>query len=805
MLKNQEVWHNLAIAQVFKKLASSKNGLTAHEAKKRLEKHGLNILASARKFSALSLLLSQFKSSLVYVLVIAGFISLFFGEFVDAYVIFAAVFLNVIVGFIQENKANKSLEKLNSIVRKESLVLRDGLEQKIESKFLVPGDLIILSSGNRVPADARLLEINELEINEATLTGESWPVEKNLANLDIGTVLAERKNMVFMGTLVVEGKAQAIVTDTGFNTEMGKITVMLKETNDEKTPLQEHLDSFAGNITKVIVGITFFLFAFGILNGNPWAEMFTLAVAVAVSAIPEGLVISMTMILTIGMQRILRQNGLVRRLISAETLGSTTVICTDKTGTLTEGEMRVSALATSNHIYDLAVTSLRDLSVDKEIETMMSISFLCNDSFIQNIKEPAEDWLVMGSPTEKALMLFGANLPGARTLLERFRRLQEVTFDSQRKFMLTRHSYDNHQDIIYLKGAPEKLLSFSSHYLDKDRIVKLSSNKIHYFNNEWQNFSKRGLRVLAGAYKLVPKNFKNFEDYKTKPEDFCFIGVWGLADPLRPEAKETLAKTLAAGIKTVIITGDNKFTAQTIAGDLGIELGPNSIVTGDELLKMTDEELNKKISDIKVYARVTPADKLRIIRAWQSRGEVVSMTGDGVNDAPALKAADIGVAVSSGSDVAKETADLVLLDNNFATIVMAIKQGRVIFANIRKVILYLLSDAFSEIFIIVCSIILRIPVPLLAVQILWINLVDDGFPALALTMEPEDEEIMNQKPKKIKKLLDFESKFMIGVISFLSGTASLGLFWMFWQKTGNLDLARTVSFTALALNTLFYV
>lgn len=805
MLKNQEAWHNLAIAEVFKKLENSKSGLSGHEAKKRLDKYGLNVLAKEDKFSAFGLFLSQFKSSLVYVLVIAGFISLFFGEFIDAYVIFAAVLLNVVVGFIQENKANKSLQKLNSIVRNETLVLRDGLEQKLESRFLVPGDIIILSSGNRVPADARLLEINELEVNEATLTGESWPVEKKLDTLDIAAVLAERKNMVFMGTLVVDGKARAIVTATGFNTEIGKITVMLKETTEERTPLQEQLDSFAKNITRIIIIITLLLFIFGISLGKPWAEMFTLAVAVAVSAIPEGLVISMTMILTIGMQRILKHKGLVRRLISAETLGSTTVICTDKTGTLTEGEMRVSSLLTSNYIYDLSVKSLRDLSVDKEIETMMNISFLCNDSIVQNINEPIKDWLVIGSPTEKALFLFGAYSRGVRTLSERFKRLEEVTFDSHRKFMLTRHKYDSTHDIIYIKGAPEKLLSFSKYFLDRDKITILSKNKIDYFDREWQTFSKKGLRVLAGAYKLVPRNFKDFGNYKEKPDSFIFVGIWGLADPLRPEAKETLAKTFAAGIKTVIITGDNKFTATTIAQDLGIELGPNSIVTGDELLKMTDSELHKKISEIKLYARVTPADKLRIIKAWQSKGEVVSMTGDGVNDAPALKAADIGVAVSSGSDVAKETADLVLLDNNFATIVMAIKQGRLIFANIRKVILYLLSNAFAEIFVIVFSMILKIPLPVLAAQILWINLVDDGFPALALTMEPEDEEIMNHRPKKIKKLLDFESKFIILVITLISGVASLWLFWIFWQKTGNVDLARTVSFTSLALSTLFYV
>lgn len=805
MSQTNNDWHSLSTVQVLKKLNTSEKGLTSAEAKKRLQKFGLNELIKAQKFSIGRLFISQFKSALVYVLLIAGIISLFFGEYVDSYVIFTAVLINVIVGFIQEYKANQSLEKLNKVVRKESLVWRDGVEVKIESKRLVPGDKILLVAGNRVPADARLLSLNAFEVNEATLTGESWPVKKNIKPLDIGTVLAERNNMVFMGTLVVEGRAEAIITGTGINTEMGQITLMLKETQDEKTPLQKKLDDFAKNITKIVVFISLALFAFGIIQDHDWVEMFTIAVAVAVSAIPEGLVISMTMILTVGMQRILKNNGLVRRLVSAETLGSTTVICTDKTGTLTEGEMAVTRLVTNSHQLDFVAQSLKDIELDNELKLIMEIGFLSNDSAVQNMDDNIDDWMVLGSPTEKALLLFSAAHPQVKKLQQSYQRLQEVPFDSLRKFMITRHNYDKTHDIIFIKGAPEKILSFSSRYLSNKGEEKMSQAKHKYFDDHWQLLSRGGLRVLAGAFKIVPKNFKNIEACREAPHDFTFVGIWGLSDPLRPETKDTLLRTLKAGINTVIITGDNKFTAKTIAKELGIDVSNESVVTGDELLKMTDDELKKRISNIKVYARVTPADKLRIIKAWQSKGEIVSMTGDGVNDAPALKAADIGVAVSSGSDVAKETADLVLLDNNFETIVMAVKQGRVIFANIRKVMLYLLSDAFAEILIIVTSIILKLPLPILAVQILWVNLVDDGFPALALTMEPEDEEVMNQKPKRIKNLLDFESKFMIFAISFVTGLSSVWLFWVFWRQSGDLDLARTVSFTALALSTLFYV
>ncbi|MFA6307967.1 MAG: HAD-IC family P-type ATPase [Patescibacteria group bacterium] len=804
MEKKEIAWHNLSLTSIFKTINSSKDGLDRSEAHKRRDKFGLNVLAEAAKFSLFKLFFSQFKSALVYVLIIASVISLFFGEYVDAYVIMAAVMINVVVGFIQEFKANKSLEKLNKIVKQEIIVFRDGVEKKIESKYLVPGDIIILSAGNRVPADMRFIEVNNLEINEATLTGESWPVKKTLDILPVGTILAERSNMAFMGTLVVEGRAKAMVVETGFATQMGKITVMLKDTQDEKTPLQQKLDSFAKNITKLVAIISMGLFVFGISKGQNWVEMFTVAVAVAVSAIPEGLVISMTMILTVGMQRILKHNGLVRRLVSAETLGSTTVICTDKTGTLTEGEMRVTSIVTNKIKIDLATGSLRDLKTNKEFDLMTQIAFFCNDAIVQNPEASGEDWVVLGSPTEKALMIFGANDQSLKDDRKKMERIGELPFDHQSKFMVTRHSYDSKNDIIFIKGAPERILEYSDSYLQDNKAVKINASKKQYFDEQWQTLSKGGLRVLAGGYKLIPKDY-DLENCKDNPHAFVFVGIWGLSDPLRKDAKKSLEETLRAGINTVIITGDNKFTARSIAKDLGLSFDDHTIITGDELLKMTDDELSKRVRDIKIYARVTPSDKLRIIKAWQSKSEVVSMTGDGVNDAPALKAADIGVAVSSGSDVAKETADLVLLDNNFSTIVMAIKQGRVIFANLKRVILYLLSDSFSEIIIVSGGLILQIPLPILAVQILWVNLIDDGFPALALTMEPEDDNIMNKKSRKIKNLLDFEDKFMIAIVSIMTGLSSLWLFWYFYNTTGDEALARTVTFTSLAIITLVYV
>jgi Ca2+-transporting ATPase len=807
MSKTITAWHVLSTNQAFKKLESNAGGLSSAEAAKRLSKFGFNELSQGEKFSLGRLLLAQLKSPFIYILLVASLVNFIFRELMDAYVILAIVFVNVIIGFIQEYKTNQSLNKLRKIIKKETIVIRNGQEQKIETKFLVPGDVIVLQAGNRIPADGRLVEVNDFEVNEATLTGESWPGKKSLTPLEVGTALADRQNMVFMGTLVVEGRAQALVTVTGSATAMGQIATMLRDTKEEPTPLQKKLDGFSKGLIKLVGLVAIFIFLLGLWRGNTLLSMFGVTIALAVAIIPEGLLITMTMILTVGMQRILKHNGLVRRLVSAETLGSTTVICTDKTGTLTEGEMRVTQVATFTQSLDLAVVSWREAENNKEMGRLSQIAWLCNDAVVQNSQNLPDQWLILGSPTEKAILLFAGLEVSTKDLNKLFPRLQEVPFDSQHKFMMTRHSYGEHHDIIFLKGAPEKVLAFSNFYLHDEKAIRLEKDEQKRWQEQWEHFSRHGLRVLAGAYRLVPKDFQDLEVSKENPQEFVFVGLWGLSDPLRLETRETLQKTLRAGIRTVIITGDNKYTAHRIAKDLGLANDKDAVVTGEELLAMSDKELNERIKEIKIFARVTPADKLRIVRAWQSKGEIVSMTGDGVNDAPALKAADIGVAVSSGSDIARETADLVLLDNNFGTIVMSIKEGRVIFANIKKVILYFLSGSFSEAAVVVSSLFLQIPLPLLAAQILWINLVADVFPALALTMDPEEEEIMNAKQtKESQQILDLEGKFITTVITLTSSLSSLWLFLHFWRGgEGNLDLARTLAFTAMSIGTLFYV
>jgi len=805
MVKINIIWHTLSRAKIIQELKTSTKGLEKGEVKKRLEKYGLNILAKDYKFSFALVFFNQFKSALVYILVIAGFISLAFGKYIDAIVIFVAVFLNVIVGFIQEYKANKSLEKLNKVIKQETLVLRDGQEIVLEAQYLVPGDIVILKAGDRIPADLRLLISNNLEVNEASLTGESWPVKKKVEVLKKGVILAERNNLLFMSTLIVEGRGEGVVVETGLKTEIGKITTLLKEIRDEKTPLQKKLDKFAQNITKIVIFASSLIFVLGLIQNHPWEHMFTLSIAVAVSAIPEGLLIGMTMILTVGMQRILKSKGLVRKLIAAETLGSTTLICTDKTGTLTEGEMRVVKLSTATYQLDLLSDSFKDLKDNKEIEELMQIALLCNDSVIQNFNLSYEDLKFIGSPTEKALLISAASYLNIKKVKKEFKRREEIPFDSQRKYMVTRHRLNSKQDIIFIKGAPEKILNFSNYYLKNKKKVNLTEKSIKYFKEEYEKLSKQGLRILSGAYKIIAQKEKELI-IDDKLEDFIFVGIWGLSDPLRPEIKRTLEKTKKAGIKTVIITGDNKFTTQKIAQDLGFQVDNESMITGEQLLKIDDQELEKRIAKIKIYARVSPSDKLRIVQAWQNKGEVVAMTGDGVNDAPAIKAADIGVVVANASDVAKETADLILLDSNFTTIVKSIGWGRVIFANIKKVILYLLSDSFSEVLIILGSLLLGLPFPLLVSQILWINLVSDGLPNLALTMEPEEEDIMSKDYQEHnKELFGLEGKVLVGIISIVTGLSTIFLFYYFWQKTGDQVLARTVTFTALGIDTLFYV
>jgi P-type Ca2+ transporter type 2C len=813
-------WYNLTLNDIAKKLSVRKGGLTQNQVAEREKKYGANTLPTKIQAGILFLLLNQFKSSLTYILLVAAFISFVIGEHIDAYVILVAVGINVLVGFIQEYKAQNALESLRRVITRYVWVVRDNMERRIKSSELVPGDIVILSAGNRVPADGRLFEASHLKINEATLTGESLPCEKINHSLEGNLVIGDRHNMVFSGTVVTEGHGKFFVTHIGEETELGKIAKLVKDTKEVRTPLQNNLDSFSKKLGLLVLAMSFILMVMGVIYGYDYAEMFIISVAIAVAAIPEGLVIGVTVILAIGMQRILKKGSLVRKLVAAETLGSTNVICADKTGTVTVGQMRVAHIVTENHVFEIGSKKKKKQNEEDEekgvweLKRLNQIAVYCSDAVIASSehkksteKEGLREQTVAGTATEGAILLSAVDGDFTETDLHEARpRLDEVPFDSKHKFMATLNSWTKKQNIIYIKGAPEKILNMAQHYQAGKTSRKLTTKKRNELIKLYEKLSRQGLRVLAGAYKSSDLEHNSFDELPEYNEDLVFVGFWGIKDPLRPTAAETIKNIKKAGVRTIIITGDNRHTALAVAKELGLTPNKDEVIDGEDLASIPDSRLPEIVKKVKIFSRATPEDKLRIVSALQKNGDVVAMTGDGVNDAPALQKADIGVALGSGTDVAKETADIVLLNNNFSTIVSAVRQGRVIFDNIRKVILYLLANSFTEMAVIIVGLLLGWPLPLLATQILWINLVTDGLPDLALTQEPEEPEIMTEKPQKRNApILDFERKFLILFISTVTTVFTLGLFYLIWKTTGDIHKARTVAFTAVGVESLLYV
>ncbi len=791
---------------------SSKSGLSKAEVEKRLKKYGKNELPRKKRFSQLSILANQLKSPLVYVLLAAAVVTFLLEDFVDTGVILAAVLINTVVGFVQETKAEEALEKLKQMVKHKCRVIREGVEKEINTADIVPGDIIVLREGDRIPADGRILEAYELEIDESSLTGESIPVEKSVEIVDKKGTSESKENMAYMGTSVVKGKGLMVATSTGINTKFGKIALLVKETEEEKTPLQVKLANFSKFFSIFIFLIIVVIFSIGILRNHNPVEMFTTSVAIAVAAIPEGLLVAVTVILAIGMRRILKSGSLVRKLIAAETLGSTTVICTDKTGTLTRGKMQVDHIVTLSSIFSLKEA---DNKIKEEEKRMLDhiiaikIGMICNNAVVENPADELKKWKIHGDYTERALLQSGISVGfNPQKIKKDFVRLGEIPFNSERKFMATLNRSRAGEYTMYVKGAPEEIIERSKYVLVKGEKKRMTEENLKFLKKKHNDLSKKGLRIISVAFKNIDSALAN--DFKSEDDrlvnELVFVGLMALKDPLRPEAKDTIKLAKEAGIKTVMITGDNRLTAKTIANELGMEVKDDNILDGKQLDQMSTKDFTNVVGRIKVYARVSPHHKSRIVDAWQSRGEVVAMTGDGVNDAPALKSADIGIALGSGTEVAKETADLVLLDNNFKTIIIAVEQGRVIYENIRKVILYLVSDSFSEVVIIGGSLLLTFPIPLTAAQILWINLVTDGFPDVALTLEPKESDIMKEPPhRKNEPLLNPEIKLLIASISLVSGLLSLAIFWYVYNLTGEFQKASTLTFSILAIDSLVYV
>ncbi|OGF27907.1 hypothetical protein A2303_07665 [Candidatus Falkowbacteria bacterium RIFOXYB2_FULL_47_14] len=808
--------HHLKIKTCLNELKTEATGLTWEEAEKRLNKYGFNELAKEMPVSRFNVFISQFKNPLAYVLVIAGTLSVVLGSYIDSAVIFGAVILNSIIGFIQENKANQAIAKLKNLVEHKAVVLRDGRDITINSRRVTIGDIVLIKAGNKIPADARLIEAIDLKVNEASLTGESLPSSKRTEVIPEGAALADRENMIYAGTLAVEGLGKAVVTGVGTSTEIGKIAELVAATGEGKTPLQLRLDKFSRFLGLIFGVICVLVVIIGLLQKRGFLEMVETGVAIGVASIPEGLTMSVTFILALGMQRILKKRALTRKLIAAETLGSTTVICTDKTGTLTEGNMHVAHIVIGEKEFEMDNPGTRQETQEaKTVSLALQTAMMCNDSIIENPDDELASWRFIGTPTENAL-LSAAIQSGLRReeLLKIEPQVDELPFSSEKKFMLSLHRIEDGEYILYEKGAPEKLLDKSVKYHHHGGVRPLDKAARENLDRTYQGLTSRGLRVVG----LAVREFKEEAELKAGgidwgeiDRDLTFIGFIAIKDPLRKEAKETIKLCIRAGIRPVIITGDHKLTAKAIAQEVGLKAKEENVVTGEELDKLSDEKFGKLIKKIDVYARVSPHHKLRIVTALQAKGEVVAMTGDGINDSPALKAADIGISLGTGTDIAKETSDIVLLDNNFKTIVAAVEQGRVIFENIRKVITYLISDSFSEVTVIIGTILAAailnrdIPLALLPTQILWINIVNDSLPHFSLAFEKGDELIMREKPIKkqepvmndIMKIIIFGAGPIRAIIIF-----SVFLMMFFIMPLGEIDYMRTVIFAILGISSL---
>ncbi len=830
-MEKRHIWHQMKPEEVLLYWGSHKEkGLTNQVAEKRLEYYGFNELREGKKISPWEIFINQFRDFMVLVLIGATLISALLGEYADVITILAIVLINCILGFLQEYRAEKSMAALKKLTAPKATVVRDGETCSIPARELVPGDLIILNAGDRVPADARIIETVNLEVEEATLTGESLPVRKNESAItEEKTELGDRTNMVYSGTAVTRGRARAIVVQTGMHTEVGQIAGMIQEAGEEDTPLQKRLEQLGRWLVVLCLGVCAVVVLAGVWQGAPIYRMFLAGVSLAVAAIPEGLPAIVTVALAVGVQKMIRRRAIIRRLPAVETLGCATVICSDKTGTLTQNKMTVKEVFTANRhfavegegyeprgdFFDIQTKEKVIPANEIHLSLALKISSLCNNAWIKKrgavgrlrSREP-RNWHVSGEPTEVALLVAAAKGGIWKEIVEKKeKRIAEIPFDSERKLMSVVCRKGNGGVRAFVKGAPENLLNRCTHAFIQGQEVLLDESYKSYLRDINEKMARRALRVLGLAYKDLGKNNKNYfaEDVEN---NLVFVGLVGMIDPPRSSAVESIQLCKTAGIKTVMITGDHQITAQAIAEELGLDTGEGRILTGRELDDVSDHELKKIIKHITVFARVSPKHKLRIVKALKAVGEIVAMTGDGVNDAPAVKEADIGVAMGkTGTDVTKEASSMILADDNFSTIVAAIEEGRSIYDNIRKFIRYLLSCNTGEIIIMFLATLAGLPLPLIPIQVLWVNLVTDGLPAMALGVDRPDPDIMLRPPRKTG-----ESIFARGLSTKIIfrglyiGLASLLVFvTALYLGDGDLKLARTMAFVTLVFSQLFHV
>ena len=815
----EKSWFNKTSQEVEQELKTDyQKGLSNSQVQENIKKYGLNELQEKKKDSLLKKFLEQFKDFSIIVLIIAAIVSGVVGVaqgegFTDTIIILIVVILNAVIGVAQESKAEKSLEALKKLSSHASKVIRNGKEQVIPARELVPGDLVIIETGDYIAADLRIIEAVNLKSQEASLTGESVPVEKITEKIDGNEIgIGDRKNMLFSSSLITYGRGKAIVVNTGMNTEVGKIAGMLDNAEKQETPLQQKLNDLGKTLGIACLAICAVIFVIGLLQGKEIIDMFMTAVSLAVAVIPEGLVAVSTIVLAIGVQKMVKKHAIVKKLPAVETLGSSTVICSDKTGTLTQNKMTVEKVFCDDELQDV-----KKVNTTEDFKKLVYNCMLCNDSRL------LEDGQLAGDPTETALVDMAFKLDYEQSIYRENPRVEEVPFDSERKLMTTVNK-KNGKYIVYTKGGVDELLKCCNSFLYKGEVRTSINNYAKWIRENNEKMAKDALRVLAFAYKELD-HMPSKTEMKTIESDLTFIGMVGMIDPPRIEAKKAVEKCKKAGIKTVMITGDHKITAVAIAKKLGILKDESEALTGTELEKMTDEELTKNVRKYSVYARVSPEHKVRIVKAWQANGETVAMTGDGVNDAPSLKIADIGCAMGVvGTDVAKEAADVILTDDNFATVVSAVEEGRRIYDNILKAIQFLLSSNIGEIVVLFLAILITpllskqfgvditLIETLLPIHILWINLVTDSLPALALAVDPAADNVMKRKPLKNTKKGIFTKGMtwrivyqglMIGLLTltaFIIGLSTPDV-----SQEEKVKIGQTMAFYVLALSELVHV
>jgi len=821
-------WHALDTKDVLKHLKTRLTGLTTEEANERLTTLGYNEIEVDKKKAKLLLLIAQFKSPIILILFAAALISLIASKLISVYVILIVIIFNSLIGFFQEYQAEKSLEALKSMSAPEAEVLRDCTElggcteKRIKAREIVPGDIVLIDSGDIIPADARLYETINLEIDEAVLTGESLPVQKNVNTLKDDVIVAERKNIVFSGTVVTKGRGKAIVVNTGINTELGKISQLLKETEKIKTPLQKRISRLGIFLALLAILFSSIVFIFGLLRGFEFLEIFLFALSTMVSAIPEGLPAAISIALAIGVNKMAKRNAIVKKIQAIDTIGAVSIICTDKTGTLTTNQITArEILIEDNHfsitgvgftpegIYEKNGEPIAIEEID-QLKNFLEIITLCNDSRLrQHELNDGYIWEIYGDPTEGSLIVASQKAGIHKEILEdQYPRIDEIPFTSEEKYMATFHESKNNMIKICVKGASEKILNRCQKIIKNNGIKELTPDKKKALLEQSNSIASRGLRVLGVAYQEIQTSQLDSTKRNILQEksDLIMIGFIGMIDPPRPEVKAAIKTCKNAGIKVKMITGDHALTAKAIGKEIGLIGESDKIITGLELDHLTESELDEIVEDTSIFARVSPLHKFQIVRSLQKKGHVVSMTGDGVNDAPALKEADVGIAMGiTGTDVTKEAADIVLVDDNFSSIVNAVEEGRVASENIKKIIRFLLTTNISEIIIILLSLIFLINHPLIftSILILWINLVTDGSLTITLAKEPKEEDIMNFPPPNTdEKILNRKLMINLLYIAAIMALGTIGMF-LYGYSDQNLIRAQTMAFITLAMFQVF--